>query len=77
MFDFYNNKNGKYKIFCKNSGKLIIEKHYSNDLLDGKFTYYWDNGNIRFSGQFSNNRRIGTWTNYDKNGAIVFEESFN
>jgi len=76
MLSFNNNKNGKYKIFCKNTGKLILEKHYSNNLLHGQYVYYWYNGEIRFSGMFKNNRRIGLWFNYDKHGTIVFKENF-
>ena len=55
---------------------IILEKHYSNNLLDGEYIYYWDNGKIRFNGMFSKNKRIGTWTNYDKNGEIIFRESY-
>ena len=76
MISFNNNKNGKYKIICKNTGQIILEKHYSNNLLDGEYIYYWDNGKIRFNGMFSKNKRIGTWTNYDKNGEIIFRESY-
>ncbi len=77
MLSFSNNKNGKYTIFCKNSGQTILVKHYVNNLLHGEYTYYWENGQIRFSGIFSENRRIGIWTNYDKNGAIIFKEKFS
>ena len=76
MFNF-NNKNGKYKIFCKNSGKLILEKHYLNNLLHGEYIYYWDNGQIRFQGMFIGNHRSGRWINYDKNGKIILEEKFS
>ena len=77
MLSFNNNKNGKYTIFCKNSGQIILTKHYVNNLLDGEYTYYWNNGQIRFSGAFSENHRIGTWINYDKNGTIIFKEKFS
>ena len=77
MISFDNNKNGKYTIFCKNSGKLILEKHYSDNVLHGEYIYYWDNGQIRFQGSFLNNRRVGVWTNYDKHGEIIFKEKFN
>ena len=76
MLSFNNNKNGTYKIFCKNSGKLILKKNYSKNLLDGRYTYYWENGQVRFSGLFVKNRRKGIWINYDKNGRIIFEEKF-
>ena len=76
MLSFNNNKNGKYRILCKNSGNIILEKHYSNNLLHGEYRYYWDNGKIRFSGMFSNNKRIGIWINYDKNGEIIYKEEY-
>ena len=77
MFSFNDNKNGKYKILCKNTGKVILEKNYSNNLLHGEYVYYWDNGQIRFSGMFSKNHRIGVWKNYNKYGEIILKESFN
>ena len=76
MLSFSKNKNGKYRIFCKNSGKVILEKNYLNNLLHGEYLYYWNNGQIRFSGMFLNNQRIGVWVNYDKNGIIIFKEKF-
>ena len=77
MLSFNNNKNGKYTIFCKNTGKLILEKHYLNNSLHGEYIYYWDNGKIRFMGTFAKNKRIGTWKNYDRHGNIIFKESYN
>lgn len=77
MFSFSNNKNGKHTICCRISGKLILEKHYLNNLLHGEYVYYWDNGQVRFSGMFIENRRVGVWLNYDKNGSITFKENFN
>lgn len=76
MLSFSNNKNGKYSIFCKSTGKLILEKNYLNNLLHGEYVYYWDNGQIRFMGMFIENKRVGTWLNYDKQGNIIFKESY-
>ena len=77
MISFNNNKNGRYTIFCKNTGRLILEKNYSNNLLHGEYIYYWDNGEIRFCGTFSKNHRTGIWINYDKHGQIIFKENFD
>ena len=71
------NKNGTYKIFCKNSGKVILEKNYTDNSLHGLYIYYWDNGQIRFKGEFLNNHRIGVWENYDKNGNLILMENYN
>ena len=76
MLSFSNDKNGKYRILCKNSGKVVLEKNYLNNLLHGEYVYYWNNGQIRFSGMFLNNRRTGIWINYDKKGIIIFKEKF-
>ena len=76
MISFNNNKNGRYTIICKNTGRLILEKNYSNNLLDGEYIYYWDNGKIRFCGMFSKNHRTGVWINYSKRGEIIYAESF-
>ena len=77
MFSFNDNKNGKYKVLCKNTGKVILVKNYSNNLLHGEYVYYWDNGQIRFSGMFSKNHRTGVWINYNKYGEIILKENFN
>jgi len=77
MISFDSNKNGKHTIFCKNTGQIILEKYYLNNLLHGKYVYYWSNGRIRFSGTFSKNKRIGTWTNYDKYGQVILEEDYS
>ena len=76
MISFNNNKNGKHRIVCKNTGQIILEKHYLNNLLDGQYVYYWDNGQVRFKGTFSQNKRIGTWINYDKHGQVLLKEDY-
>ena len=76
MLSFSNNKNGNCKILCRNSGNVILDKNYLNNLLHGEYIYYWDNGKVRFSGMFSNNKRIGIWLNYDKNGKIIYKEEY-
>jgi len=76
MISFNNNKNGKHEIICKNTGQIILEKHYLNNLLDGQYVYYWDNGQVRFEGRFSKNKRVGTWINYDKHGHVLLKEDY-
>ena len=76
MISFNNNKNGKHTILCKNTGQIILEKYYLNNLLHGEYIYYWDNGQVRFSGMFLENKRVGTWVNYDKHGEVIFKEKY-
>ena len=60
----------------KRTGKLKLVKNYRNDLLHGEYLYYWDNGNIRFRGQYKKSQRIGVWRSFNKMGEIILEESF-
>ena len=76
MLSFNNNKNGRYQIICKNSGNIVLEKNYADNLLHGEYIYYWDNGKIRFSGIFSKNKRIGVWLNYDRSGKLIYKEQY-
>ena len=69
-------KNGKREIFCKKTGNVKLIKHYSKNLLNGKYIYYWDNGQVRFKGSFKANKRLGIWKNYDTNGVLILEEDF-
>ena len=60
----------------RRTGKLKLVKNYRNDLLHGEYLYYWDNGNIRFRGQYKKSQRIGVWRSFNKMGEIILEESF-
>ena len=67
-------KNGTYKVINRKTGNLKLVKNYLNDLLHGEYVYYWDNGNIRFRGQYEKSQRVGIWRNFNKNGDIILEE---
>ena len=69
-------KNGTCKVRSRKTGKLKLVKNYLNDLLHGEYVYYWDNGNIRFSGKFEHSERVGIWRNFSKSGRIINEEIF-
>ena len=45
--------------------------------MDGEIIYYWDNGQIRLTGQYKEMYRVGIWTNYDSNGDILLEEYYD
>ena len=47
-------KHGKVQVFYKNNNKLRYEGNYNNGLMDGKWTYYWENGNKKVEGLFKN-----------------------
>ena len=69
-------KNGKYEILSKKTGKPKLIKHYIDNILHGKYIFYWDNGKIMFKGNFKENKRVGLWVNYDINGDLIFKESY-
>ena len=69
-------KNGYYRIINQRTGRLKLVKHYKNDCVHGKIIYYWDNGQIRLTGQYANMRRTGIWKTYDSNGDIIMEENY-
>jgi len=70
-------ENGYYRLINQKTGKVKILKHYQNGLIHGKMIYYWDNGQMRVTGQYEKMRRIGTWKTYDSNGDLILEENFN
>ena len=70
-------ENGLNEIINSQTGRIKLVKHYKNGLVDGEIIYYWDNGQIRLTGQYKEMCRVGIWTNYDSNGDILLEEDCN
>ena len=70
-------KNGYYRLINQRTGKIKILKHYQNGVVHGKIIYYWDNGQIRLTGQYEKMRRIGIWKTYGPSGDLILEEYFN
>ena len=70
-------KNGYYRIINQKTGLLKLVKHYKNGLVHGKIIYYWDNGQIRLTGQYDKMRRIEIWQTFDSNGDLIMEENYS
>ena len=70
-------KNGYHRIINQKTGRLKLVKHYKNGLVHGKIIYYWDNGQIRLTGQYEKMRRIATWKHYDHDGTLICEENYD
>ena len=70
-------KNGYYRIINQKTGRLKLVKHYKNGLVHGKIIYYWDNGQIRLTGQYDKMRRIEIWQTFDSNGDLIMEENYS
>ena len=45
--------------------------------MHGKLIYYWDNGQIRLTGQYDKMHRIGIWRTYQKDGTLICEENYD
>ncbi len=59
-----------WKVWFPN-GKVAFDMNYDQDLYDGKYTAYWDNGRIKISGKYESGTPIGTWVRYDEEGNPV------
>jgi len=70
-------KNGYQRIINQKTGRLKLVKHYKNGLVHGKIIYYWDNGQVRLTGQYDKMRRIGTWKTYESNGILILLENYD
>ena len=70
-------KNGYHRIINQRTGKLKLVKHYKNGIIHGKIIYYWDNGQIRLTGQYNNMKRIGIWETFDTNGNLITKENYD
>ena len=70
-------KNGYHRLVNQKTGQIKLLKSYKNGIVHGKIVYYWDNGQVRLSGQYDKMHRVGTWKNYDSNGNLIFEERYN
>ena len=69
-------KNGYHRIINQKTGHLKLVKCYKNGKIHGQIIYYWDNGQIRLTGQYDNMRRIGIWKTYDSNGQLIMKENY-
>tara|TARA_B100001029_G_C14992549_1_gene412929 strand:- start:742 stop:1017 length:276 start_codon:yes stop_codon:yes gene_type:complete len=70
-------KNGYHRIINQRTGKLKLVKHYKNGIIHGKIIYYWDNGQIRLTGQYNNMKRVGIWETFDTNGNLIIKENYD
>lgn len=52
------------------SGNLIMEGNYSNGLKNGKFTFYFKDGQIESKGEYFDNNRVGNWEYYYPTGKL-------
>lgn len=61
-------KEGETKTFYKASKKLRSKEMYRNNLLEGDYTEYFENGKTKTKGQYRAGKKSGNWVYYDENG---------
>ena len=62
-------KNGLYKL-NSHSGSLLLHQEYKNDILDGSFESYYEDGGKRIKGKFKNNKPSGEWHFWENTGEL-------
>ena len=70
-------KNGYHRIINQKTGRLKLVKHYNNGCVHGKIIYYWDNGEVRLTGQYNKMHRVGIWKTYESNGDLICEQNYD
>ncbi len=57
-------------------GKLIVEAHYVNNVLQGERKYYYTNGQVESSEMFTGGANDGAYKKYTETGALALEQQF-
>jgi antitoxin component YwqK of YwqJK toxin-antitoxin module len=63
--------------------KIIPDKKHHGEYLDttyyvksGPYTYYYENGNVQYTGFYSNEKKDSTWKYYDPKGVLLKTEKY-
>ena len=56
---------------------MLVEKGlYKNDLEEGPWIRFYENGEISYKGDFINGKKVGLWIAYHFNGQLEYKGSF-
>ncbi len=58
------------------SGGVKAEGPYEDNLMEGEWRFYRENGQLWQIGNFKNGEKDGSWVRYDKSGEIEYNETF-
>ena len=67
-------KKSKENQNLKSEPKEVINK-YKNGKKDGKWKYYYENGQLKLEENYENGRREGSYKSYYKNGHLRWEKN--
>ena len=63
-------QDGLWKAIRIKDNIILEEANYKEGILDGKITYYYENGNKSFEGYYESGKRSGQWVYYYEDGSI-------
>ena len=78
----YNYKNGRkngkaISYYNSKEKKKEFEGEYLNDLKNGKWETFYENGNKEFVGKYNNGIKHGLCKEFDENGKLIFDGEYN
>ena len=59
------------------STQLEYSLTFSNDILNGRSVFFYENGNKKSEGQFTNGKKVNSWIFYNDDGVISKETKHN
>jgi antitoxin component YwqK of YwqJK toxin-antitoxin module len=62
--------------FYKN-GKIKAQGTSINNIMEGKWTFYRETGQLWQIGHFKNGQKHGNFTRYDSNNNVEYDENFH
>ena len=74
-FDENGLRTGKWEYLFE-SGKPWSICEYKNGKKHGKITVWYDNNQIRYTGNYTENQETGTWQYFDESGKLIKEVNY-
>lgn len=68
--------NGRVNAYAKN-GSLISSSNYQNGRKNGVHQVFFNNGSLKYTGEFKNDTMIGKWLFYNEKGVFEKEKIYN
>ncbi len=69
-------KHGLYKITNKYNEQLEKKGHYADDLEEGEWKTYYDNGSLKSQGTYVKGQYHGLWKTYHENGSLESQANY-
>ncbi len=69
-------RNGLTQKFDGETGSLIVEESFKDDVLHGKQTFFFDNGQPKEVGNFENGILVGDVLTYNESGTLTLKSPY-